>query len=118
MKPSQRLGGPIFAHSPRNPLNQFLAVGLHPPCLAFCLLVVHDIHRNLFTCFSIAHLEDLQNQTIIFDNHSTTLCSRVSIMTTRQRTCLSAFVGMLDFSSREDPAVREHETCQTDNQKK
>ncbi len=41
--------------------------------------------------FSIAHLEDLQNQTIIFDNHSTTLCEGASIITTRQRTCLSAF---------------------------
>jgi hypothetical protein len=73
---------------------------------------------NLFACFSIAHLEDLQNQTIIFDNYSTIRCFRVSIITTRQRICLSAFAGMLDFSSREDPAVREHETCQTDNQKK
>src|SRR6266567_7925269 len=39
-----------------------------------------DAHWNLFTCFSVAHLEDLQNQTIIFDNHSTTLCSRASII--------------------------------------
>ncbi|GHO81560.1 hypothetical protein KSD_93310 [Ktedonobacter sp. SOSP1-85] len=36
--------------------------------------------RNLLTCFSNAHLEDLQNQTIIFDNHSITLCSRASIL--------------------------------------
>ena len=76
----------------------------------------HD--RNLFACFSIAHLEDLQNQTIIFDNYSTIRCFRVPIITTRQRICLSAFAGMWTFSSREDPAVREHETCQTDNKKK
>jgi hypothetical protein len=56
---------------------------LHQLGLAFCLLVDHHIHRNLFTCFSIIHLEDLQNQTIIFDNHYTILCSRVSIITTR-----------------------------------
>lgn len=36
------------------------------------------------------HLEDLQNPPIIFDNHSITLCSKASIMTTRE-TCLSAF---------------------------
>ena len=67
---------------------------------------------------SFFHWEDLQNQTIIFANYSTTLCSRVSIITTRQRPCLAAFVGKLDFSSREDPSVREHESRQTDNKKK
>ena len=41
-------------------------------------------NRNLFACFSIAHLEDLQNQTIIFDNYSTIQRFRVSIITTRQ----------------------------------
>jgi hypothetical protein len=44
VKPFQRLGGPIFAHGPRDPLNQFLAVGLHPLGLAFCLLENHHIH--------------------------------------------------------------------------
>jgi hypothetical protein len=38
----------------------------------------------------------------------------VSIITTRQRPFFSAFADMLDFSSREEPVVREHETCQTD----
>ena len=61
MKPLQRLDDPIFADGPRDPLNQFLAVGLHPLCLAFCLLVVYHFHRNLFSCFAIIHLEDLQN---------------------------------------------------------
>src|SRR6266581_2252332 len=42
----------------------------------------------------------LQNQTIIFDNHSTTLCEGASIITTRQRTCLSAFVGMVEELSK------------------
>src|SRR6202043_1889437 len=88
-----------------DPLNQFLAVGLHPLCLVFCLLEDHHIHRNLFSGFSIAHLEDLQNQTIIFDNHSTTLCKGASIITTRQRTCFSAFAGKLDSSSRRDNAA-------------
>jgi hypothetical protein len=41
----------------------------------------------------------------------------VSIITTRQRTCLSAFAGKLDLSSREDLAVRRYETCQTYNKK-
>ena len=36
--------------------------------------MVYHIHKNLFSGFSIAHLEDVQNQTIIFDNHSTILC--------------------------------------------
>src|SRR6266702_3316757 len=34
----------------------------------------------LFSCFSIAHLEDVQNQTIIFHNYSTILCKGVSII--------------------------------------
>jgi len=91
---------------------------LHPLGLAFGLLVVDHIHRNLFSGFFIAHLEDVQNQTIIFDNHSTTLCEGASIISTRQRTCLAAVAGKLDFSSREDPAAREHESRQTDNKKK
>ncbi len=118
MQPLEQLGGPILAYGLRNPLNQFLAIGLHPLCLAFCLLVVHDIHKNLFSYFSIDHLEDAQNQTIICDNHSITLFVGASIITTRKRTFLAAFVGKLDFSSREDPTVREHESRQTDNKKK
>ena len=69
------------------------------------------LHRNLFSGFSIIHREDVQNQTIICANSSTILCEGASIMTTRQRTCFSAFAGKLDFSSREDSAWREHETC-------
>src|SRR5437764_13760219 len=48
---------------------------------------------NFFSGFSIIHREDLQNQTIIFANYSTILCEGASIITTRQRTCLSACVG-------------------------
>jgi hypothetical protein len=44
VKPFERLGGSIFADGPRDPLNQFLAVGLHPLCLAFGLLVDHHVH--------------------------------------------------------------------------
>jgi len=39
------------------------------------------------------------------------------MMTTTQRTFFSAFAGKLNLSSREDPALREHETYQTDNKK-
>ena len=53
---------------------------------------------------------------MIFDNHSITQGFGASIITSRQRTCLAAFADMLDFSSREEPVVRAHETCQTDNQ--
>src|SRR5260370_25893314 len=95
MKPLERLGGPIFAHGSRNPLNQFLAVSLHQLGLAFCRLVDHHMHRNLFSGFSIIHREDVQNQTIIFANHPTTLCEVSSLITTRQSTCLSAFVCMI-----------------------
>src|SRR6266566_1341189 len=105
VQPLERLGGPILAHGPRNPFHQFLAVGLHPLGLAFCLLVVHDIHSNLFSCFSIAHLKDLQNQTMIFHNYSTIRCEGASIITTRERTCFSALAGKLDFSSRRDAAA-------------
>jgi hypothetical protein len=43
--------------------------------------LVSHIHSNLFTGFSIAYLEDVQNHSIIRANSSTTLCSRVSIIT-------------------------------------
>jgi hypothetical protein len=36
--------------------------------------------QQLFTAFRLAHLEDLQNQTIICDNYSTTLCEGASII--------------------------------------
>jgi hypothetical protein len=81
VKPLERLDGPIFADSPRNPLNQFLTVGLHPLCVTFVLLVIDHIHRNLPTYFAIPHLEVLQNQTIICDDYSTSPCYRVSIIT-------------------------------------
>jgi hypothetical protein len=96
VQPLERLGGPIFAHDSRNPLNQFLPVSLHQLGLAFCRLVDHHIHRNLFSGFSIIHLQDVQNQTIICANYSTTQGFGASIITTRQRTCLSAFVGMVE----------------------
>ena len=54
------------------------------------------LHRNLFSGFSIIHREDVQNQTIIFTNYSTTRCEGASIMTTRQRTYLFVFVGMME----------------------
>src|SRR6266568_2240636 len=117
VQPWERLDGPILAYGPHNPLHQFLAIGLHPLGLAFCLLMVYHIHRNLFSCFSIAYLEDAQNQTIICDNYSTIRCEGTSIITIRQRTFFSAFTGKLAFSSREDPAVREHETRQIDSMK-
>jgi hypothetical protein len=113
VKPFERLGSSIFAHGSPNPFNQFLTVGLHQLGLAFCRLVDHHIHRNLFSGFSIAHLQDVQNYSIICDNYSTTLCEGVSIMTTRQRPCFSACADMLDCSSREEPVVREHGTCQS-----
>src|SRR5438105_8342438 len=69
------------------------------------------MHRNLFSCFSLLHWEALQNSPIILRNYSTTRSFGASIITTRQRTCFSAFAGKLDFSSREDSALREHETC-------
>src|SRR5439155_22196473 len=99
VQPLERLGGPILAHGLRNPLHQFLAVGLQQHGLAFCLLVDHHIHSNLFPGFCLAHLEDVQNQTIICANYSTTLCEGASIITTRQRTCLSACAGMMEECS-------------------
>jgi hypothetical protein len=58
VKPVERLGDPIFAYGSPDALHQFLAIGLHPPRLAFFLLVVHDIHSNLFSGFSIIHRDD------------------------------------------------------------
>src|SRR5207248_10108585 len=51
-------------------------------------------------CFSIIHREDVQNQTIICANYSITQGFDASIMTIRQRTCLSAFVGMVEELSK------------------
>jgi hypothetical protein len=82
VQPWERLGGPIFAHGPRNPLHQFLAVGLHPLDLACCWLLDHHSHRNLFSGFSIIHRQNLQNQTIIFAIYSTTQGFGSFIMTT------------------------------------
>ena len=65
-----------------------------------CWRMDHHIYRNLFSRFSNTRREDVQNQTIIFANYSTTLRSRVSIITTRQRTCLSALVGMVEECSK------------------
>src|SRR5712692_7575077 len=110
MKPRQRLGSPVFVHGPRNPLNQFLAVGLQPLCLTLCLLVVYHLHRNFPTHFSSTHLEDLQDHTIILDFYSTMLCFRMSIMSARQRTYLSALAGKLDFASRGDKRKNQTET--------
>jgi hypothetical protein len=80
VKPWKWLDDPIFADGPRNPLNQFLAAGLHPLCLACRSLAVYHIHSNHILCLSILQLADLQNQTIIFDNYSTILRITVSIM--------------------------------------
>ena len=60
VQPRERLDGPIFAHGPRDPLHQFLAVGSQPLGLAFGLLVMHHIHypihRNLFTSFTLSFI--------------------------------------------------------------
>src|SRR5260221_11068776 len=53
------------------------------------------MHRNLFSGFSIIHWEDLQNQTIIFANNSTTLFSKASILLS-DRKHISAFVGRVE----------------------
>src|SRR2546421_8017688 len=52
------------------------------PLVLVCweVLVDHHIHRNPFTGFSVALVQDVQNQTIIFDNQSTIFFSRGSIL--------------------------------------
>src|SRR6266516_3645587 len=74
------MDGPIEADDSSDPLHQFLAVGLQQHALAFCGLVDHPIHDNLFPGFCLAHLEDGQNQTSILDDYSTTLCAVSSIL--------------------------------------
>src|SRR6266550_8658852 len=90
--PSPRISGPkewscvsVWVYIQANQrfslrLHQFLVIGVHPLCLAFCLLVDHHIHSNLFPGFCLAHLEDVQNQTSICANYSTTLCEGASII--------------------------------------
>jgi hypothetical protein len=79
--------------------------------------VDHPIHYNLFPGFCLAHLEDVQNQTSILDDYSTTLCGILSILAPDREHASLLLQANLDFSSREDFAVRRHETCQTDNKK-
>jgi hypothetical protein len=50
-------------------------------------------------------VDDVQNQTIILANYSTTLCEGASIITIRQRTCFSTFADKLDSSSRRNKAA-------------
>jgi hypothetical protein len=108
VQPWEQLGAPILAHGPPNPLHQFLAVGLQQLRLAFGLLVDHQIHSNLFSCCSIIHLQDVQNQTIICANYSTTRSFGASILITRQRTCFSARVAQAGlFFKKEQPENRK-----------
>src|SRR5579859_528397 len=80
MQPRQRLSRSIFTKNPRDQLNQFLAIGLESLKLAFGLLFDHCRHRNPFSSGSCAHLQVLQNQAIIIDNHSITPRSEASIL--------------------------------------
>jgi hypothetical protein len=50
-------------------------------------------------------VDDVQNQTIILANYSTTLCEGASIITIRQRNRFSAFADKLDSSSRRNKAA-------------
>ncbi|GLV60107.1 hypothetical protein KDH_69300 [Dictyobacter sp. S3.2.2.5] len=70
--------------SPTDALSQFFTIGLGPLCLALRRLVNYQFHSNLRSRFSLAHLEDLQNQTIIFRNHSITLRVKASIIPLRE----------------------------------
>src|SRR5690348_10676472 len=89
--------------------------GKHQHSLAFCLLVVHDIHKNLFSGFSIANLEDAQNQTIICNNYSITLCSRVSIIPPDREHASLLLQASWTFRAPGRSSCGRHETCQTDN---
>jgi hypothetical protein len=79
VQPWERLGNPICVYGSPDSLNQLFAGGQRVLSPTFCLLD-HHIHKNLFSGMSIAHLKDLQNQTIIFDNHSITLSENLSIL--------------------------------------
>jgi hypothetical protein len=62
MQAWERLGGPIVANGPRDPLRQFLARAVHPLCLAFCQLRDRHRHRNLRISLSlIAHCRIAQS---------------------------------------------------------
>src|SRR5216683_3650282 len=91
----ERLDGPIFADGSPDPYNQFLAVGLHPLCLVFWRLLDHHIHRNLFSCFSVAHLEDFAESDKHFRQSFYHPVRRRVYNTSRQRTCLSTFTGIV-----------------------
>jgi hypothetical protein len=77
----------------------------------------YRIHRNLFSGFPSRVLEDLQNQTIICKDYSTTQGFGESILSPDKEHASRLVPRKLDFSSREALAVRRHETCQTDTKK-
>ena len=79
VKPFERLDGPIFGDCPRDALNQFLrdrlasAVPRVLPALGSSH-PSHSIETSSPFLPRLSFLEDLQDHTIIIDNHSTTLC--------------------------------------------
>jgi hypothetical protein len=97
----QRLTPSIFTDSLGDTLDQLVSVGLRPVGLTLSLLGVDRIHRDFFTHFypslfkylqtaevsetsavfkrprNFCFLADLQNRTIIFENHYTSLRTRV-----------------------------------------
>jgi hypothetical protein len=102
VQPWKRLGNPICAHGSLDSLNEFLAIGLYPLDLTFSRRVEHSIHRSLFSGCSIAHLEDVQNPSIIGEDHSITPCSRMSIIASDRKHASLLTPRKLDFSSRND----------------
>src|SRR5947207_2053232 len=102
VQPWKRLGNPICAHGSLDSLNEFLAIGLYPLDLTFSRRVEHSIHRSLFSGCSIAHLEDVQNPSIIGEDHSITPCSRMSIIASDRKHASLLALRKLDFSSRND----------------
>jgi hypothetical protein len=73
MQAFQRLNRPIFADSPCDTLDQLAPVGLRPVRLTLHLLEIHRIHRDFFTHFAMPPLQDLQNRTMVLENHHTTM---------------------------------------------
>src|SRR5205814_106100 len=104
MQPREWFFYSIEADSSRDPLYQFLTIGLLHHSLAFSPLVISSIHKKLSSPVAPSSIwKALQNPPIIFHNHSITQGLGASILFSDRTPTALLGLGKLDFSSRTEP---------------
>ena len=84
-EPTRRLDVAVLADGPDDALDQLLPTGLRHADFAFCLRVVHRLHRNLLSRFSTAHPRNLQDGSRLLHDHYTGPSPGAPIIGVRQR---------------------------------